>query len=171
MSSNKAAVIVFGAAGAGKSTFINNLTGTEECAVSSRKNMDGTTAVTSVEYESFRFIDTVGADSKNAVFSTGNIRRKMEETHAAIVVVCRYDADRFTTWIHNRKDTRPVNAAETHEELDAAFGNAFSIHHFDDDSDNFDNQVFLNCRNEVMDAAVAATSPVPSSEWVGEKSH
>lgn len=156
----KTFVLVVGAAGAGKSTFINSKIGRAVCTVSTQRNKDGTLQTNSHEEGDFVYIDTVGADSKNAVSSVVATRQELLKHQRidalSIVVVCRYDTDRFTTWSENAiktvnalvKSNRPdkkvvlicywrgvrpahILATTAHRELDEEFGNCFQIQHCD----------------------------------------
>lgn len=94
-------VVVLGPAGVGKSTYINSFTGAN-LRVSDNLAEDGTLAATLVSSGKCRIVDTVGLDSVNAQSSPAKVRKLLDNenvTAAAVILVCRYDADRITSWI------------------------------------------------------------------------
>lgn len=95
-------VLVLGAAGAGKSTFINNVVKRSVTEVSTLRSVDGREKV-SGPYKSDNGLvlyDTVGLNSKNHVNSINELSSELHgKGHVSIVLVCRKSEPRWTTWM------------------------------------------------------------------------
>lgn len=91
--------LILGKAGVGKSTLINELTGTDAAEVSDAMHRDGTAKATQVLHKGIRFIDTVGLDSRNHNVSKSELCKLLRAPgyeHVTIVLVS--DGSRMTTW-------------------------------------------------------------------------
>lgn len=97
------AVVVFGSAGAGKSTLIRELTGSDLPVVSHRKFRDGTETITVVpvsENPRLFFIDTPGLDSANfPTKMSEQIQTKVRDREVLAVLVVNKGIPRITSFI------------------------------------------------------------------------
>jgi energy-coupling factor transporter ATP-binding protein EcfA2 len=103
------AVIFLGSAGAGKSTLINQISGTNEANVSHSIMMDGTDRVHPIRDNSDRslfYVDTPGLDSSNFNIS---VREKVQVDYAQyqilVVLVISKKAPRVTSYIKTFEET------------------------------------------------------------------
>eukprot|EP01040_Poterioochromonas_malhamensis_P009768 gene9768-10610_t len=97
------AVVVFGSAGAGKSTLIRELTGSDLPVVSHRKFRDGTETITVVPVAGnpgLSFIDTPGLDSANfPTKMSEQIQTKVRDREVLAVLVVNKGVPRITSFI------------------------------------------------------------------------
>jgi hypothetical protein len=103
-SNKKRCVVALGAAGSGKSTFINDVMKKNVSNVSSKKNKDGTSGVGTfcAPCGFLELLDTVGLDSKNYHSGTQELKETLRRCNAsmvAVVLVCRKNEPRWTSWV------------------------------------------------------------------------
>jgi hypothetical protein len=99
-------IVVFGAAGAGKSSFLNNALKTHcpsglTFPVSHQKSQDGTTSLRSYQTPNACFYDTVGLNSTNCSTCVDTLGLALRKSNVPtfVVLVCRKDEPRWTYWI------------------------------------------------------------------------
>ena len=89
--------VIFGRPGAGKSSLINKLSGTDKANVESSKFKDGTSKVTEIHEGGNTFVDTPGLGSEDFRLLPESVRKKCGTKDVIVILVISKRDDKITT--------------------------------------------------------------------------